>query len=73
MIDPLWYVYVHEDGRLGERRWAVGYFNGDDPDNELREAVWTGPDRIRMTTAGGAVLEVTVAPGGRPDRTVSAG
>ncbi|WP_158754241.1 hypothetical protein [Streptomyces sp. NRRL F-2580] len=73
MIDPLWYVYVHEGGWPRERRWAVGYFNGDDPDNELREAVWTGPDRIRMTTSGGAVHEVTVAAGGRPDRTVSAG
>ncbi|MFC9298846.1 hypothetical protein ACFTWH_31075 [Streptomyces sp. NPDC057011] len=73
MIDPLWYVYVHEGGWPRERRWAIGYFDGDNPDNELREAVWTGPDRIRMTTTGGAVLEVTVAPGGRPDRTVSAG
>ncbi|MFF8270214.1 hypothetical protein ACF059_22970 [Streptomyces sp. NPDC016562] len=73
MIDPLWYVYVHEGSWPRERRWAVGYFNGDATHNELREAVWTGPDRIRMTTAGGVVHEVTVAPGGRPDRIVSAG
>ncbi|MEU6759839.1 hypothetical protein, partial [Streptomyces sp. NPDC046685] len=61
------------DGQPRERRWAVGYFNGDATDNELREAVWTGPDRIRMTTSGGVVHEVTVASGGRPDRIVSAG
>lgn len=73
IIDPLWYVYVHQGSGLRERRWAVGHFNGDSEDNELREAVWTGPDRIRMTTSGGAVLEVTVAADGRPDRTVSAG
>ncbi|MCY0936318.1 hypothetical protein [Streptomyces sp. H34-S4] len=73
MIDPLWSVYVHEGGRPLERRWPVGHFNGDDPDNELREVVWTAPDRIRMTTAEGQVLEVTLAPGGRPDRVVSAG
>ncbi|MCY0925028.1 hypothetical protein OTB20_02150 [Streptomyces sp. H27-H1] len=73
MIDPLWSVYVHEGGWPLERRWPVGHFNGDDPDNELREVVWTAPDRIRMTTAGGQVFEVTLAPGGRPDRVVSAG
>ncbi|WP_030965178.1 hypothetical protein [Streptomyces sp. NRRL S-378] len=73
MIDPLWFVYVHQGTWPRERRWAVGYFNGDATDNELHEAVWTGPDRIRLTTSGGVVHEVTVAPGGRPDRTVSAG
>lgn len=73
MIDPLWYVYVHEGTWPRERRWAVGHFNGDATGNELREAVWTAPDRIRMTTAEGTVHEVTVAPGGRPDRIVSAG
>lgn len=56
-----------------DRRWIVGCFNGDVEDNALRETVWTAPDRIRMTTEGGAVHEVTLAPGGRPDRVVSAG
>ncbi|WP_314249606.1 hypothetical protein [Streptomyces sp. DSM 40907] len=73
MIDPLWYVYVHQGSWPLERRWAVGYFNGDFTDNELREAAWTAPDRIRLTTSGGAVHEVTVTPGGRPDQVVSAG
>ncbi|MFI7356591.1 hypothetical protein ACIBTP_21920 [Streptomyces avidinii] len=66
-------VYVHQGGRPGGRRWAVGSFNGDVTGNDLREAVWTAPDRIRLTTSGGAVHEVTVAAAGRPDRTVSAG
>ncbi|MEJ8645078.1 hypothetical protein WKI68_35415 [Streptomyces sp. MS1.HAVA.3] len=73
MIDPLWYVYVHQGSWPWERRWAVGSFNGDATDNELREAVWTAPDRIRMTTEEGAVHEVTLDSGGRPDRIVSAG
>lgn len=73
MIDPLWFVYVHQGNGLQERRWAVGYFNGDATRNELREAVWTGPDRIRLTTSGGEVQEVTVDSDGQPDRTVSAG
>ncbi|MEV7524810.1 hypothetical protein [Streptomyces sp. NPDC091371] len=73
MIDPLWYVYVHEGTWPLQRRWAVGRFNGDDPHNELREAVWTAPDRIRLTTGEGEVHEVTLTPGGRPDRVVSAG
>ncbi|MFJ3726225.1 hypothetical protein ACIPYQ_27200 [Streptomyces sp. NPDC090045] len=73
MIDPLWYVYVHEGSGPWERRWIAGHFNGDATDNELREAVWAGPDRIRMTTREGAVHEVTITPGGRPDRVVSAG
>ncbi|MFD4940070.1 hypothetical protein [Streptomyces virginiae] len=72
-LDPVWCVYVHEGSRPLERRWIVGCFNGDSDRNELRETVWTAPDRIRMTTSGGAVHEVTLAPGGRPDRTVSVG
>ncbi|MFJ6051153.1 hypothetical protein [Streptomyces sp. NPDC092307] len=73
MIDPVWDVYVHEGDGLLERRWAVGTFNGDAPANALGEAVWTGPDTIRMAIGDGTVHEVTLAPGGRPDRTVSAG
>ncbi|MFB7373893.1 hypothetical protein ACFC0D_29035 [Streptomyces sp. NPDC056222] len=72
-LDPVWCVYVHQGSHLLERRWSVGCFNGDDEDNELRETVWTAADRIRMTTEGGAVHEVTVAPGGRPDWVVSVG
>ncbi|MGW6981961.1 hypothetical protein ACWGE1_21390 [Streptomyces sp. NPDC054932] len=72
-LDPVWCVYVDEGSRPLERRWTVGCFNGDADDNELRETVWTAPDRIRMTTSGGAVHEVTVTPGGRPDRFVSVG
>ncbi|MFD9034517.1 hypothetical protein ACFVZW_25775 [Streptomyces sp. NPDC059567] len=72
-LDPVRCVYVHQGSRPLERRWSVGCFNGDDEDNELRETVWTAADRIRMTTEGGAVHEVTVAPGGRPDRVVSVG
>ncbi|MCX5180381.1 hypothetical protein [Streptomyces virginiae] len=63
-LDPVWCVYVHEGSRPLERRWIVGCFNGDSERNELRETVWTAPDRIRMTTSGGAVHEVTLAPGG---------
>ncbi|WP_327386383.1 hypothetical protein [Streptomyces sp. NBC_01207] len=72
-IDPVWTVYVHQGSGPLERRWTVGSFNGDATDNALRETVWTAPDRIRMTTEGGEVHEVTLAPGGLPDRTVSAG
>ncbi|MFE4257942.1 hypothetical protein [Streptomyces sp. NPDC056883] len=72
-LDPVWCVHVHQGHPPRERRWDVGCFNGDDEDNSLREAVWTAPDRIRMTTEGGAVHEVAIAPGGRPDRVVSVG
>ncbi|WP_329124699.1 hypothetical protein [Streptomyces sp. NBC_01353] len=72
-LDPVWCVYVHQGNHPLERRWSVGCFNGDDEGNELRDTVWTAPDRIRMTTEGGAVHEVTIAPGGRPDRVVSVG
>ncbi|MFE1874541.1 hypothetical protein ACFW9N_27280 [Streptomyces sp. NPDC059496] len=72
-IDPVWTVYVHQGSGLLERRWTVGSFNGDAPYYALLETVWKAPDRIRMTTGGGEVHEVTLAPGGRPDRTVSAG
>ncbi|MFI8387289.1 hypothetical protein [Streptomyces sp. NPDC085540] len=62
MIDPLWYVYVHEGDGFLERRWAVGFFNGDAPANSLREAVWTGPDTIRMTAGDGTVHTVAGSP-----------
>lgn len=72
-LDPVWCVYVRQGKQPLERRWSVGCFNGDSEDNALSETVWTAPDRIRMTTKGGAVHEVTIAPGGRPDRIVSVG
>ncbi len=72
-LDPVWCVYVHQGQPPRERRWSVGCFNGDSEDNGLSETVWTAPDRIRMTTEGGAVHEVTLAPRGRPDRVVSVG
>ncbi|MFF3209018.1 hypothetical protein ACFYYB_00015 [Streptomyces sp. NPDC002886] len=70
-LDPVWCVYLHQGNPPRERRWTVGCFNGDDEDNSLRETVWAAPDRIRMTTEEGMVHEVTIAPGGRPDRYVS--
>ncbi|MFG2841383.1 hypothetical protein ACGFYE_41160 [Streptomyces zaomyceticus] len=72
-LDPAWCVYVEQGNPPLERRWTVGCFNGDAEDNALSKTVWTAPDRIRMTTAGGEVHEVTVAPGGRPDRVLSVG
>ncbi|MFB7345096.1 hypothetical protein [Streptomyces hydrogenans] len=72
-LDPVWCVYVRQGSRPLERRWSVGCFNGDSEDNALSETVWATPDRIRMTTEGGAVHEVAIAPGGRPDRVVSVG
>lgn len=72
-LDPVWCVYVHQGKPPLERRWSVGCFNGDAEHNELSETVWTARNRIRMTTKGGAVHEVTIAPGGRPDRVVFVG
>ncbi|MFD7961289.1 hypothetical protein ACFV5J_10855 [Streptomyces zaomyceticus] len=72
-LDPVWCVYVDQGKPPLERRWSVGCFNGDAEGNALSQTVWTAPDRIRMTTEGGAVHEVTIAPGGRPDRVVSVG
>ncbi|MFD9369511.1 hypothetical protein ACFWA6_17725 [Streptomyces sp. NPDC060020] len=72
-LDPVWHVYVQQGDRPLERRWSVGSFGGRSDAHALREAVWTSPDRIRMTTQEGAVHEVSIAPGGRPDRVVSAG
>ncbi|MEV7616169.1 hypothetical protein [Streptomyces sp. NPDC089799] len=70
-IDPLWYVYVHQGGGLTERRWRVGFFNGDAMGNELADASWETADRVRMVTGDGAVHVVRIAPNGRPERFVS--
>ncbi|MEU5879238.1 hypothetical protein [Spirillospora sp. NPDC047279] len=72
-LDPVWCVYVQQGNPPLERRWSAGCFNGDSEDNALSETAWTAPDRIRMTTKGGTVHEVTIAPGGRPDRVISVG
>ncbi|MFD3571403.1 hypothetical protein [Streptomyces sp. NPDC058667] len=72
-LDPVWCVYVHQGSPPLERRWSIGCFDGDSEDNALSETVWTAPDRVRMTTEGGAVHELTIAPDGRPDRVISVG
>lgn len=63
-IDPLWIVYVQQGEGLAERRWFVTSFNGDSQTNELVDARWTAPDRIRMTTREGRVVEATIASDG---------
>ncbi|MFF4342992.1 hypothetical protein ACFY00_24065 [Kitasatospora sp. NPDC001540] len=74
VIDPLWWVSVDAGSGLTARRWPVGYFNGDDPDNALASAQWDGPDRIKLTTEGGEVFVVALDPGtGKPERRVRMG
>ncbi|WP_423832953.1 hypothetical protein [Streptomyces manipurensis] len=72
-LDPVRCVYIHDGGRLLERSWLARCFNGDAQESGLAEAVWAAGDRVRMTTAGGAVHELTVGPDGRPYRTAGAG
>uniref|UniRef100_A0AAU2JN53 Uncharacterized protein n=1 Tax=Streptomyces sp. NBC_00049 TaxID=2903617 RepID=A0AAU2JN53_9ACTN len=72
MIDPLWFVYVHEGDRPWERRRAVGHFNGDASGNELAEAVWT-PRPDPHDHLGRRGPRGDDRPGGRPDRIVSVG
>ncbi|QKW17697.1 hypothetical protein HUT16_00235 [Kitasatospora sp. NA04385] len=74
VIDPLWWVSVDAGSGLIARRWPVGYFNGDAPDNALASAQWDGPDRIKLTTGGGEVFVIALDPEtGRPERRVRAG
>ncbi|MFG2642420.1 hypothetical protein ACGFYP_15805 [Streptomyces sp. NPDC048370] len=78
MIDPLWWVYVDEGWGPTQRRWKVGYFNGDDYTNGLYEASWAGPDRIRLVTGDPEdetqVHLIDLDPEtGRPLRTLSMG
>ncbi|MFJ4675569.1 MULTISPECIES: hypothetical protein [unclassified Kitasatospora] len=74
VIDPLWWVSVDAGSGLTARRWRVGYFNGDAPDNALASAQWDGPDRIKLTTEGGEVFVVALDPEtGRPERQVRVG
>lgn len=44
-----------------------------DRSDELAEATWTAPDRIRMTSREGRILEVVIAPDGSPGRIATAG
>ncbi|WP_354644509.1 hypothetical protein [Kitasatospora camelliae] len=73
MIDPYWNVYVEDGSWPTERRWRVGYFNGDAGANALVGAEWDGPDRIRLTTGDKEVHLVDLTPAGRPSRTLSRG
>ncbi|MFI5642985.1 hypothetical protein [Kitasatospora sp. NPDC051705] len=73
MIDPLWWVYVDQGTGLTERRWRVGYFNGDAGTNALTGAAWDGPDHIRLTTGDTRTQVVELTASGRPTRTVTRG
>ncbi|MFJ8040776.1 hypothetical protein ACIRBX_09765 [Kitasatospora sp. NPDC096147] len=66
MIDPVWMVYLEQGGGLGERRWHLGYFNGDSDASALVDAAWDGPDRIRLVQGGGQVEVIELAPDGSP-------
>lgn len=67
-FDPARCLYVHQDGVLGERRWEVGCFMGEE--DGLRDAMWTSPDRVRMTLGGMSreSYEVTIFPSGQPEK-----
>ncbi|WP_344558842.1 hypothetical protein [Kitasatospora saccharophila] len=74
VIDPLWWVSVDAGSGLTARRWPIGYFNGDAPDNALASVQWDGPDRIKLATEGGEVFVVALDPeSGRPERQVRVG
>lgn len=67
-FDPARCLYVHQDGLLGERRWKVGCFMGEE--DGLRDAMWTSSDRVRMTLGSMSQesYEVTIFPSGQPER-----
>ncbi|MFE5590102.1 hypothetical protein [Streptomyces sp. NPDC056549] len=67
-FDPARCLYVHQDGLLGERRWEVGCFMGEE--DGLLDAKWMAPDRVRMTLGGRSEesFEVTIFPSGQPER-----
>lgn len=72
VIDPLWEVTVVEGRGLGAREWHLARFDGDDPGHELRRVSWSGPDRLRLTTADGSRFTLTLDPAtGRPRSTLS--
>ncbi|MFJ3586011.1 hypothetical protein ACIPPS_27815 [Streptomyces sp. NPDC090127] len=77
MIDPLWWVYVDEGWGPAQRRWKVGYFNGDAFTDGLHEASWTGPNQIRLVTGDSTESQVhliDVDPEtGKPLRTLTMG
>ncbi|MGW6244428.1 hypothetical protein [Streptomyces roseolus] len=67
-FDPERCLYVHQDGLLGERRWKVGCFMGEE--DGLRDVMWASPDRVRMTLGGTSQesYEVTISPSGQPEK-----
>ncbi|MFF2778941.1 hypothetical protein ACFVU3_29120 [Streptomyces sp. NPDC058052] len=70
-FDPASCLYVHQDSPLGERAWQVACFMGEEGD-AIRDAVWTSPERVRMTVATGATTgeshEVAILPSGQPEK-----
>ncbi|MFI8320716.1 hypothetical protein [Streptomyces sp. NPDC085529] len=67
-FDPGRCLYVRQDGPLGERSWQVACAMGEE--DGLRDAMWTSPDRVRMTMGGISQdsHEVTIFPGGQPEK-----
>ncbi|MFF1907124.1 hypothetical protein [Kitasatospora sp. NPDC058218] len=66
--DPLYWVYVDQGSGLATRRWRVTYVDGDHDD--LREAAWDGPDRLRVVTSKGGTRLIAILADGRPESTV---
>ncbi|MET9956886.1 hypothetical protein ABZ135_35795, partial [Streptomyces sp. NPDC006339] len=72
MIDPLWRISVVDGPPLTAHHWPAGFFNGDDPADELVDVAWSGPDTLSFTTGDGAVTTVRLdRDTGRPEREVS--
>ncbi|CAM5461871.1 hypothetical protein GCM10010329_32530 [Streptomyces spiroverticillatus] len=74
ILDPLWEAYVFEGAGPFQRHWKLGFFNGDDPDNELTDATWSGPSQVRIVTGDGHAHLIDLDPeSGRPTRPLNRG
>jgi hypothetical protein len=73
MIDPVWYITIHQNRGLLSRQWHAGCLNGDDPANEYDTVSWTGPNTVEVRTGGGQRLSVRLAANGQPLNRVAAG
>ncbi|GLX97159.1 hypothetical protein [Herbidospora sp. NBRC 101105] len=54
------------------RKWDLGCFNDDAPDDGFHSVTWTGPNSIEIRVGDGRTFPIALHPAsGRPQTTVS--
>ncbi|GAA4985203.1 hypothetical protein HD597_004107 [Nonomuraea thailandensis] len=70
--DAVMWLSVRRDAGLFSRKWDLGCFNDDVPDDTFDSVTWTGPSSVEIRVADGRAFPVALdSVSGRPRTTVA--